>query len=130
MGRIEIPSQTASHYRKLGGKPAELIAKYKYVANEIESSRRREYVAFGVHQEIAALPRPDLDAALERAESEGWTVREARKKLGKGSHVAENSGENEWYTPPALCLTPATLRRSSTDAVHSFAALPRELCRD
>ena len=64
---------------------------YKWVASAIQFSRRRENVAFSIHAEVAALPRAEQDEMLKRAEAEGWTRADARKKLGKGPHVAENS---------------------------------------
>ena len=48
---------------------------------------------------IASLSEVERAGAIERAATEGWTVLGARKKLGKGAQVSNNSGENEWYTP-------------------------------
>ena len=69
------------------------LLNYKYVAKAIEFSRRRENVAFSIHAGIASLAPDQQVETLDRAEAESWTVREARKKLGKGPHVAENSGD-------------------------------------
>ena len=70
------------------------LATYKWVASNIEFSLRSEKVSFSVHRQIASMPEADRPALIQRAADESWTVSDARKKLGKGPHVAENSSEN------------------------------------
>ena len=78
------------------------LMNYKWTAGAIEFSRRREKVSFGVHAELASLPRDQQDEMLARAESENRTRADARKKLGKSTHQLITSSESvEWYTPQA-----------------------------
>ena len=53
----------------------------KKPAGNIDFSLRKENLSWGAHKEIAALPKPEREAALARAESEAWTVREARAEV-------------------------------------------------
>lgn len=50
-----------------------------WVAGKIETSRRREVVAWSIHREVAALPPEQQEVILSSAEAEGWTRREARR---------------------------------------------------
>jgi hypothetical protein len=64
-----------------------------YVAENVELSRRRDNLSFGHHQSVAALPAPDQDEMLDRAESEGLSVTALRSiikaKKGYDNHKPE-----------------------------------------
>ena len=57
------------------------LANDRWVAGQIESSRRREDLTFAHHAEVAALPEPDQDEWLDKAEREGWSKQELRKQM-------------------------------------------------
>lgn len=50
----------------------------RYVGLHVHPSRRRDDVEFGLHAEVAALPPEDQERWLDRAATEGWSVRELR----------------------------------------------------
>ena len=54
-------------------------------------------------QAIASIPEDEFEATLaeHRDEQQAVTGRTMEKLAGK-AHVANNSGENEWYTPPRI----------------------------
>jgi hypothetical protein len=56
----------------------------KSVAGAVELCRRRQSLSWAHHAEIAALEPDDQDCWLDRAEAQGWTVKELRAWL-KGS---------------------------------------------
>jgi hypothetical protein len=45
-----------------------------------ETSRRRELLSWSHHAEVAALDPEDQNHLLDLAESEGWTVKQTRRK--------------------------------------------------
>jgi N6-adenosine-specific RNA methylase IME4 len=53
----------------------------KYVAGRLELSRRRDTLPFAHHQEVAPLSPDEQSLWLGRAEREGWTRAELRKRL-------------------------------------------------
>lgn len=55
------------------------LANYVYVTDRFESSRRRENLSFGHHQEVASEPPEVADAWLDQAEAEGWSIADLRK---------------------------------------------------
>lgn len=85
-----------------------------WICRNIEPSRRRERLPFAIHETVAALPPNVQETILEKAEAEGWTVRDARKAVAEykggsvkddsdpAAHVSHNSVNDEWYTPDYL----------------------------
>jgi N6-adenosine-specific RNA methylase IME4 len=65
------------------------VANASYVASRFESSRRRETLSFGHHQNVAALDPGIQDGWLSLAESERWSVQELRARLKKAKLVEE-----------------------------------------
>jgi hypothetical protein len=51
------------------------------VAGRFELSRRRDSLSFGHHAEVAALPGPEQDFWLRKAEEFGWPVRRLRREV-------------------------------------------------
>jgi hypothetical protein len=53
----------------------------KSIAASVESFRRRKNLSWAHHAEVAALEPSDQDCWLDRAEAQGWTVKELRAWL-------------------------------------------------
>jgi len=57
------------------------LRNYAWVAGRFELSRRRDTLSFGHHAEVAALPAPEQDFWLRKAEQFGWPVRRLRREV-------------------------------------------------
>ena len=57
------------------------LRNYAWVARSFELSRRRDTLSFQHHAEVAALPEPQQDLWLSRAETERWSRNELRRQL-------------------------------------------------
>jgi hypothetical protein len=57
------------------------LRNYAWVAKRFPMSRRRDTLSFGHHTEVAALPFPEQDFWLRKAEEFGWSCKELRRKL-------------------------------------------------
>lgn len=54
-------------------------------------------------QQIASIPDEEFEQTLaEHREEQQAVTGRTMEKLAKQAHVSHNSGENEWYTPPAI----------------------------
>lgn len=82
-----------------GGRPpkttdgADSSLSRRQVASEAGLSERQQYTA----QRVARVPQEDFEAQVE---SDTPPTITALAEQGKKPHVANNSGNNEWYTPP------------------------------
>lgn len=57
------------------------LQNYKYVANRIEMSRRRDNLSFSHHSEVASLEPKEQEKWLAMAEKEGWDRAEMRRQI-------------------------------------------------
>src|SRR5215831_15453640 len=57
------------------------LRNYAWVAGRFELSRRRDTLSFGHHAEVAALPAPEQDFWLRKAEEFGWPVMRLRREV-------------------------------------------------
>jgi hypothetical protein len=57
------------------------LRNYAWVAGRFELCRRREALSFGHHAEVAALPGPEQDFWLRKAEEFGWPVMRLRREV-------------------------------------------------
>jgi hypothetical protein len=57
------------------------LRNYAWVAGRFELSRRRDTLSFGHHAEVAALPGPEQDFWLRKAEEFGWPVMRLRHEV-------------------------------------------------
>jgi adenosine deaminase len=74
------------------------LRNYAWVARQFAVSRRRDTLSFGHHAEVAALPEPEQDYWLRKAEQHRWPVKQLRHQVR--SSLAERSpGQND---PPTL----------------------------
>lgn len=65
----------------LTGLEYKTLRNYAVVARCFGVSRRRDTLSFQHHAEVCALPREEQDLWLDRAEAEGWTRNELRRRL-------------------------------------------------
>jgi len=57
------------------------LRNYAWVARRFELSRRRDTLSFGHHAEVAALPGPEQDFWLRKAEEFGWSTMRLRAEV-------------------------------------------------
>jgi hypothetical protein len=62
----------------LFGREFQTIANAASVARAFQTSRRREVLSFSHHAEVVALGAETADELLEKAERDGWSVRDLR----------------------------------------------------
>ncbi|HTE59386.1 MAG TPA: LmbU family transcriptional regulator [Solirubrobacteraceae bacterium] len=58
------------------------LRNYAWVARRFEVSRRRDNLSLQHHAEVAALPEPEQDLWLHRAERSHWSRNELRRRVG------------------------------------------------
>jgi predicted HicB family RNase H-like nuclease len=68
------------------------LRNYAWVANRFSKSRRRGKLSFGHHTEVAALPTPEQDFWLRKAEELGWPVKRLRQEVR--SSIKERSSHD------------------------------------
>ena len=88
------------------------LANYKWVAARVETSRRRERLAFGHHAEVASLEPAEQDRWLDRAEQESMSRKALRDALRPALVASEGEGEgdDDPEQPQAEILTPNKAR--------------------
>jgi hypothetical protein len=79
------------------------LRNYAWVTKRFALSRRRDALSFGHHAEVAALPEPEQDFWLRKAEEHGWPVKELRRQVraslaerAAGQHGQEGPGTGDW----------------------------------
>jgi hypothetical protein len=80
------------------------LRNYAWVAGRFAVSRRRDSLSFGHHAEVAALPEPEQDFWLRKAEEHRWPVKQLRRQVR--ASLAERSadradpglGQPDWVT--------------------------------
>ena len=72
---------------------ADTLKKSAWVCRHVDPSRRHEGLSFGHHQEVAALSPTDQEIWLDKAEEEGWSVRELRAEIRKSKAQVTNGPE-------------------------------------
>ncbi len=80
------------------------LRNYAWVARRFALSRRRDTLSFGHHAEVAALPEPEQDFWLRKAEEYRWPVKRLRREV-RGSLAERAAGrpgpgpeEQDWVT--------------------------------
>jgi hypothetical protein len=113
------------------------LRNYAWVARRFEMSRRRDKVSFQHHAEVAALPEPDQDLWLNRAERLGWSLSELRRQLrtARSNAVEGRSATAELTAEPTAELTAeptaeltAELTAESETAQQVGIAVTLKLC--
>lgn len=82
------------------------LRNYAWVAKRFPMSRRRDTLSFGHHTEVAALPDPEQDYWLRKAEELSWSCKELRRELrvslmeraDAGRHGPENPAKGSRYS--------------------------------
>jgi hypothetical protein len=65
------------------------LRNYAWVARRFSVSRRRDTLSFQHHAEVAALPDPEQDLWLERAQRSRWSRNELRRQLSAARRSRE-----------------------------------------
>lgn len=76
------------------------LRNYAWVARRFPFSRRWEKLSFGHHAEVAALPEPEQDYWLRKAEQLGWSRNKMRHEV-RASHRERNGDLPGEQDPPA-----------------------------
>lgn len=70
------------------------LRNYAWVARRFTISRRRDTLSFGHHAEVAALPGPEQDFWLRKAEEHRWPVKQLRRQV-RASLAERSAGPDE-----------------------------------
>ena len=81
------------------------LRNYAWVAKRFSLARRRDKLSFGHHCEVAALPEPEQDFWLRKAEEHHWPVKQLRREVraslaersaGNHEQATEGEGQHAW----------------------------------
>jgi len=100
------------------------LRNYAWVAGRFELSRRRDTLSFGHHAEVAALPEPEQDFWLRKAEEFGWSTMRLRTEVR--SSLAER-GLASAGLEPAGTSRPDGGERARRQAVMRVTLAPAQL---
>ncbi len=75
------------------------LRNYAWVARRFGMPRRRDTLSFGHHAEVAALPEPEQDFWLRKAEQLGWSTSQLRREVR--ASLAERKDRTEDDRPPS-----------------------------
>lgn len=70
------------------------LRNYAWVARSFAQERRHEKLSFQHHAEVAGLPEDEQDTWLARAEENGWSRNELRRRI-RSSRQLQNGGSEE-----------------------------------
>jgi hypothetical protein len=71
------------------------LRNYAWVARRFPMSRRRDVLSFAHHTEAAALPEPEQDFWLRKAEEHEWSVKRLRRELKASLRQRSNGNDQE-----------------------------------
>lgn len=105
------------------------LRNYAWVARQFAMSRRRDTLTFGHHAEVAALPEPEQDFWLRKAEEHRWPVKQLRQQV-RASLAARSADERDEAEPGSgaqdrvilnlqICLSPRQLDDCQTAASNA-----------
>lgn len=95
---IETEDEPESKYQFLleeSGYSYSSLRKFASFANRFPVFRRRNTISYSHHVEVVDLPAEQGDSFLDRAEANGWSVRELRKQIQAAELPAEVSPADE-----------------------------------
>jgi hypothetical protein len=76
------------------------LRNYAWVTRRFPMSRRRDTLSFGHHAEVAALPRPEQDYWLRKADELGWSRNQLRREV-RASLTERNSDTEDTVSASA-----------------------------
>lgn len=90
------------------------LRNYAWVARSFPLARRRDWLSFGHHAEVAALPEPEQDFWLRKAEDLSWSrnrlrreVRLSQRERGQTCPPSRPAGPQEDSEPASIALASA-----------------------
>jgi hypothetical protein len=70
------------------------LRNYAWVTRRFPMSRRRDTLSFGHHAEVAALPRPEQDYWLRKADELGWSRNQMRREVRASLTERKDDADN------------------------------------
>lgn len=118
------------------------LRNYAWVARRFDMSRRRDTLTFGHHAEVAALPEPEQDFWLRKAEEHRWPVKQLRRQVrvslaereaGQDDPDSHGADRSDWVvlslqiriSPRQLATCRAAARRANL-SIEGWTALVLE----
>jgi hypothetical protein len=80
------------------------LRNYAWVARSVEASRRRDSLSFQHHAALAALPEPEQELWLQRAERYRWSRNELRRHLLASRRPSPTTADTDAPEPDAIVL--------------------------
>ena len=101
------------------------LRNYAWVAGRFELSRRRDTLSFGHHAEVAALPGPEQDFWLRKAEELRWSTLRLRHQVR--ASLAQRGQGPPGVEPPSQARRSLTGHREGRHVTVQVTLTPRQL---